>query len=63
MYVVGQFVLVFAHHPSGYVSAYYNLETGGVTVNYESSWAQAAQQNNSAFLSAEYQRNKSLSYT
>jgi len=36
MYVVGQFVIVSAFQPSGYVRAYYNLETGGVTVNYES---------------------------
>jgi hypothetical protein len=36
MYVVGQFVLVFANHPTGYVQANYNLQTGGVTINYES---------------------------
>lgn len=34
-YVVGQFVLLNANQPDGYVQANYNLETGAVTVDYE----------------------------
>ncbi len=33
MYVIGEFVLVFANHPAGYVQANYNLQTGEVTVD------------------------------
>jgi hypothetical protein len=39
MYVVGEFVLVFANHPTGYVQANYNLQTGEVTVDYSSGLA------------------------
>jgi hypothetical protein len=33
--VVGQFVLLSANHPDGYVQANYDLQTGGVTVIYQ----------------------------
>jgi hypothetical protein len=36
MYVVGQFVLLFADLPSGYAQVNYNLQTGEVTVDYSS---------------------------
>ena len=39
MYVVGQFVLLFADLPSGYAQVNYNLQTGGVTVDYSSGLA------------------------
>jgi hypothetical protein len=35
-YVTAQFVLVFLGHPTGYVQANYNLQTGTVTVDYNS---------------------------
>ena len=40
MYVIGEFVLIFANHPAGYVQANYNLQTGEVTVDY--SWGLAS---------------------
>ena len=35
-YVTAQFVLVFLGQPTGYVQANYNLQTGAVTVDYNS---------------------------
>jgi hypothetical protein len=35
-YVIAQFVLVSLNQPAGYVQANYNLQTGAVTVDYNS---------------------------